>query len=146
VTFVLWAGVACSILATHTLAGRPAGEFSPDGYFPREGVNKLEAEIGAGGKRVFHSPDWGGYLTFRLWPRLQPYIDDRNELNGKALYQEFFAVADLRDGWEEVLEHRKFGYVFIEPDSALALVLRHHPKWRLLREDGESILFGRADS
>ena len=41
---------------------------------------------------VFHSYDWGGYLTWHGGPDFRNWIDDRNEVQGKEHIQEYFAI------------------------------------------------------
>jgi hypothetical protein len=73
---------------------------------------------------VFHSYDWGGYLTWHGWrtdePRLLNWIDDRNEVQGKEHVKEYFAVRDAEMGWEEKLDRDRVELIGIEAGAPLA--------------------------
>jgi hypothetical protein len=73
---------------------------------------------------VFHSYDWGGYLTWHGWqpagPSLLNWIDDRNEVQGKEHVEEYFAIRDTLPGWEEKLDRDRVELICIEAGSPLA--------------------------
>jgi hypothetical protein len=73
---------------------------------------------------VFHSYDWGGYLTWRGWqatgPRLLNWIDDRNEVQGRDHVEEYFSILDARPGWEEKLDRDRVELICVEAGAPLA--------------------------
>jgi hypothetical protein len=73
---------------------------------------------------VFHSYDWGGYLTWRGWqpsgPRLLNWIDDRNEVQGQEHVQEYFAILDAKPGWQAKLDRDRVELVCVEGGAPLA--------------------------
>ncbi len=48
---------------------------------------------------VFHSYDWGGYLTWHGGPDFRNWIDDRNEVQGKGHIQQHFSILATDPGW-----------------------------------------------
>jgi len=110
-----------------------------DVHFPRLAVDALEPS--AQGARIFHTPDWGGYLTWRFWPLTRPFIDDRNQLNTTERYQEFLQADGLKEGWADVLERYQFEWSLLRPESPLASMLETKDDWTLFYEDKTAKLF-----
>ncbi len=73
---------------------------------------------------VFHSYDWGGYLTWHGWhptgPSLLNWIDDRNEVQGRPHVQEYFSILDAEPGWQEKLDRARVEIVCVEGGARLA--------------------------
>jgi hypothetical protein len=91
---------------------------------------------------MFNSYNWGGYLMFAA-PDYSVYVDGRTDLYGDAFLREYLGVAFARDGWQEVLEERKIGFVVIEQNSLLSNALRDEPEWRVDYEDDMAVVFVR---
>jgi hypothetical protein len=73
---------------------------------------------------VFHSYDWGGYLTWHGWhpsgPSLLNWIDDRNEVQGHEHVEEYFTILDAGPGWEAKLDRDLIELIAIEAGAPLA--------------------------
>lgn len=81
--------------------------------------------------KVFHTPNWGGFITWHLWPQQRAWIDDRNELNGTQVYEDFMDITWLRSGWEEKLKSLDFDYLLIDKEMPLLAVIERDQKWKL---------------
>jgi hypothetical protein len=92
---------------------------------------------------VFHAYDWGGYLTWKGWPGLRTWIDDRNETQGKDHIEEYFAIARADPGWEEKLERDRIGLICLFPDAPLTERLRESSAWRLVHSSPHALIFER---
>ncbi len=92
---------------------------------------------------IFHTPDFGGVITWKLWPKFKAFIDDRNQVVSQSLYEEFFTLDKAKPGWREVLEKHQFRYALLRPDSPLRLLLEMQAGWKLLFRDENSLLFVR---
>ena len=99
---------------------------------------------------VFHGFNWGGYLTWKGWPRLRNWIDDRNEVQGREHCDEFFRVQQGEPGWLEVLDRTRVELVCIPPGEELAARLteethscRGARAWREVYRDGHAVIFER---
>src|SRR5262249_38159346 len=91
---------------------------------------------------VFHSYDWGGYLTWHGWPGALNWIDDRNEVQREAHIKEDFAIRDGEPGWEKKIAG--VDLVCIEPDAALAHRLKERKTlWREVYRDKRAVIFER---
>jgi hypothetical protein len=93
---------------------------------------------------VFHSYDWGGYLTWRGWPACLNWIDDRNEVQGKEHIQDYFAVLQTAPGWEEKLCAAGVDLVCIQPGAPLTFRLAESPHWRERDRGPSTVVFERV--
>ncbi len=105
----------------------------PGKIYPERAVDAIAALEGT--ERIFHTPDWGGYLTWRLWPTHFPYIDDRNGLVSRELYEEFFTLDRLKPGWQAVLSKYHFDTLLLRTNSPLGFALEAKANWELVYED-----------
>lgn len=107
-------------------------------YAPQSLVDYLvEAKLYG---NLFHTPNWGGYITFRLFPTHRAFIDDRNEVNGEERYEEFFTVNRVRDGWRAVLDRHRIRYLLLEPASPALKELRLRPEFKVVFESNEGAI------
>ena len=98
----------------------------------------MQSEIFRGSEtRIFNSPDWGGFLTWRLWPRATIYIDDRNSQNGEDRYREFEEVFNALPNWRDVLLEIDAQWVLIEADAPLVKALEKDSEWVRFFASGE---------
>jgi hypothetical protein len=93
---------------------------------------------------IFHSYDWGGYLTWHGWPRVLNWIDDRNEVQGQEHIQDYFTILDAKPGWEKKLD--KVDLICIEPGANLTTRLRELPHlWHEHDGDKLAVIFERRE-
>jgi hypothetical protein len=93
---------------------------------------------------VFHSYDWGGYLTWHGWPEVRNWIDDRNEVQGKERVQEYFAILKAEPGWEGKLDRAGVELICVESGAALTDRLAASPGWRERYRDDYAVIFERV--
>ena len=91
--------------------------------------------------RIFHSYDWGGYLTWHGWPEILNWIDDRNEVQGEERIKRYFSILKAEPGWEKHLA--SIDFVCIDPETILAAKLRLDVLWELRHEDAHAVIFER---
>ena len=140
---VVFMAVASFVLMFHRLPGSRPGDSSPDEFFPKSAIDYIEFSSREGGK-IFNHPNWGGYITWRLWPKHKAFIDDRNELNGRERYEEFFKINRLEHGWRELLSAYEIDWLLIKPDSALARGVTPQEGWHERHRDAQAVLFERS--
>lgn len=92
---------------------------------------------------VFHSYDWGGYLTWHGWPAFRNWIDDRNEVQGQEHVQEYFAVLETHPGWEEKLDRAGVDLICVQPAAPLSYRLAEGGRWREAYRDEFAVIFVR---
>jgi hypothetical protein len=107
----------------------------------------LEVSSGEPGTAVFHSYNWGGYLTWHGWRSdgtgFLNWIDDRNEVQGREHVEDYFATLQAAPGWRDRLDRAGVGFVCIEPDVPLASRLAETTAWREVFRDDRAVIFAR---
>jgi hypothetical protein len=93
----------------------------------------------------FYAPDdWSGYLIYRLYPDVRVMMDDRHDFYGEKYVRDFLRVAQVSNGWREVLDAKQVNWVLIPPTSPLASTLKETRDWKVVHDDGTAILFERT--
>lgn len=142
-TVIFWGLIALATVFKGEIPFREGQNLGPKSQYPQQAVQELRLS-GING-RIFHTPDWGGYLTWELWPQWQGFVDDRNELNGKEVYEQYFTVMIGKRGWQEILRQYDFYWLFAPPHVPVSRLLIRDPAWEIFFQDKEVILFRRAD-
>lgn len=92
---------------------------------------------------LFNDYGWGGYLTWRLYPRYRVFIDGRVAIYSPDVREDFLTINNGRPGWREALERRGVRLVLIRNRTALAALLREARGWSVAYEDGLAVVFQR---
>jgi hypothetical protein len=92
---------------------------------------------------IFHSYDWGGYLTWHGWPEVRNWIDDRNEVQGKQRIEDYFTVLRTEPGWEDKFNRANVDLICIEPGAALTSRLAEDRRWKERYRDRYAVIFER---
>jgi len=91
------------------------------------------------------APDfWGGYLIYRVGPRIKPLVDDRHDLYGSAFLRDYLTLMHGAAGWQGILDGIQANWVLLPPKSPLADRLRQTPGWRVVHEDSVGVLLLRG--
>ncbi|MGA8867663.1 MAG: hypothetical protein WB510_11875 [Candidatus Sulfotelmatobacter sp.] len=107
--------------------------------FPVQAVDHLEAD---GDSTPVLAPDyWGGYLIYRLYPRVLVAVDDRHDLYGEGLLKSYLKSMRAEPGWEEFLEEHEIQRVLVPRGSRLDNLLREKEGWRITYTDQGAVLF-----
>jgi hypothetical protein len=133
-------GLAAVILFT------PADRWPKDFHqgFPKKMVAQYGDLIAA--SRVLSTDQWGDYLIYHLYPRQRVFVDGRSDFYGEALCKDYLSLMNATHKWESVLHRYGFNLILIPVKWPLSSVLKLSPKWRVVADDGEAILFSPAPS
>jgi hypothetical protein len=120
-----------------------------DAYFDEKRFPVEAAELIA--KRHIREPIfgpdlWGGYLTYRLYPQTQVFVDDRHDLYGAQFFKDYLRVVFVQSDWSKILDEKHVNWVLVEKNSSLGTILEQTPQWKLIHEDGTAVLFHRDGS
>jgi hypothetical protein len=111
--------------------------------FPVAAVNYLEDYLETQGVAgPLASPDyWGGYLIYRLYPRVRMVVDDRHDFYGEEFLKSYLMMVRVEPGWEDFLRQHQVHCVVVAKDSALANILGETAGWRAVYSDDVAIAF-----
>jgi len=110
-----------------------------EGPFPVKIVAAHADEIAAA--RVYTSDKWAGYLIYRNYPRQQVFFDDRHHYFGEPIIGDYLKLGSGNRQWRELLERYRFDLALLTLDSPLASLMKIHPDWKVVEEDGSAVLF-----
>jgi hypothetical protein len=135
--------LTCSI-AAH--GGRFAAKTLMDAHFdakrfPVQAVDYLEQQPVQG---PLVSPDyWGGYLIYRLYPRVRMVVDDRHDFYGEDFLKSYLKMMHVEPGWQDFLQQHQARSVIVPKGTALANVLAETTGWQPIYADDVTVVFVR---
>jgi hypothetical protein len=96
--------------------------------------------------RAFNWLEWGSYLTWKLEPRVQVFIDTRVDFFPDAVWEDYVRIGNAQQGWEDRLAQYRVDLVVWSRRGSPKFVaaLRRSPRWKLAFEDSLSVVFVRA--
>lgn len=115
-------------------------EFNPE-MFPAAAIDTLRRDPGA---RIFTSDQWGDYLIYRLYPKTKVFMDGRSDFYGDDFSKKYLDVLDVNYGWDKTLDKFGVNTILMPPSSPLAGVLKESARWRVVYDDGVSVVFRSA--
>lgn len=96
--------------------------------------------------KIFATPDFGGAITFTLWPEAKAFIDDRNNLNGKERYEDYEKLVIAASTWREILKKYDFDVFLLKTRSPIIEVLKLTNEWKLAYQDDDALVFVKNDA
>jgi hypothetical protein len=113
-----------------------------DKRFPVEAVSYIEKrDLGV---PVLTPDSWGGYLIYRLSPRVKVVVDDRHDLYGQQFLESYLKMMHAEPGWDDFLREHEVQCALVPKNSALANLLTETPSWKKIYEDNVAIAFDRT--
>ena len=110
--------------------------------FPLAAVDYLTKEDVQG--PLVAPDDWGGYLIYRLYPRVRMVIDDRHDFYGEEFLKSYLKMVHVEPGWQDFLQQSRAHCVVVPKDSALANILDETAGWKAIYSDGVATVFVRT--
>ncbi len=109
--------------------------------FPVHAVDYLEKQDVPG---PLVGPDyWGGYLIYRLYPRVRMVVDDRHDFYGEQFLKSYLKMMHVEPGWEDFLLQNEAHTVVVPKASAVANILAENPGWQPIYSDDMAVVFVR---
>jgi hypothetical protein len=110
--------------------------------FPVAAVNYFESQNLPG---PVVSPDyWGGYLIYRLYPRVGMVVDDRHDFYGEEFLKSYLKMVHVEPGWQDFIQQHPARCVIVQKDSALANILAETANWQSVYRDDVAVIFVRT--
>lgn len=91
--------------------------------------------------RLFNSYNWGGYLQWAL-PEYPLFVDGRADLFQDEIISQWFQVALVQEGWQQVLDRWDVHVVLIERTWPAAEAL-NLTGWKLVYQDDFAVIYTR---
>jgi hypothetical protein len=92
---------------------------------------------------IFNNFDWGGFLIYSL-PEFPVAMDGRTNVHDQDEIERSLNTFDGRPSWRDDPLLAKANLVIVAPKFALASILALDPEFRIVFEDGTSVLFQRV--
>jgi hypothetical protein len=94
--------------------------------------------------RIFTVDQWADYLTYSFYPRQKVFVDGRSDFFGPKIGNQYLRALQANYDWRAILNEHRVNAVLAPPSWPLATALKTEPGWRLVADDGKSILFVRS--
>ena len=133
--FVLWA-------PSGSLAGKLLSpRFAPE-RFPVEAADFIERSNLQG--RMFAYDQFGGYLIYRLYPRIRVFVDGRSDFyrQGNVL-ADTDIISQAGPQWPEKLDQYEIQWMLLKRDEPLARIARLSGYWNVIYEDKFNLILSR---
>jgi len=141
----LWPALA--MIATLCIAangGRVGSSLLMDAHFdpkrmPVAAVDYLEKHEVPG---PVLAPDyWGGYVIYRIYPRIQVAVDDRHDMYGEEFLKSYLKMVHVEPGWESFLREHEVSCLLLPKDAPLANILVATGGWKTIYSDDVAVAF-----
>jgi hypothetical protein len=116
-------------------------EFDPK-TFPAGAIDTLRQQPGA---RIFAQDQWGDYLIYRLYPDIKVFTDGRSDFYGSDFGKKYLDVLGVNYAWEKTLGRYGVDTILLSPGAPLAGAVKESGHWRVVYDDGISLVFRSAD-
>jgi hypothetical protein len=137
--------VPLAIVAALLLAPRPAGAKFNATYDPaRFPVGAVSLLRSPETHRIFAEDQWGDFLIYNLYPVKQVFIDGRSDFYGDDFGVAYLDLINVQPGWEKTLDKYDIDTIAVSPKFALASTLKISRDWRVVHDDGVTVVFRRA--
>jgi hypothetical protein len=108
-------------------------------------VGAVEYLATAPSGRVFSRMEWGGYVSWSLWPHDSVFLDARIERHPPQVWRDYFSILAAEPGWQSLLDEYGADYLLLEQSAFPELVRQADAstEWRRVYSDDLSVLFAR---
>ena len=93
--------------------------------------------------RLYNSLEFGGYITWQLYPRFRAALDGRAEIFNPL--EQKLAAVDSIESYQKIMQKYKFQLAVIKFSSQNGFeeVLKTDPMWRLIYWDDQALIYAR---
>jgi hypothetical protein len=106
------------------------------------------------GARLYASFEWGEFLTWSQWDDSRVFMDGRIEIYPDAVWDEYWAVRNVRADWQEILDKYAVDYLVLDRRGFFKDLLETLAKaterpqaalWREVYRQGVVVIYGRNE-
>lgn len=142
VVFALVAFVALESPLVQHRVGPSDGSPALVAYAPQHLVEATQREARADA-RLFVAMPYASWFEYAS-PENPLFVDPRIELFPEAVWADYYAVIDAREGWREILDRWRVDAIVLMPGDATVAALEDDAGWRLAYRDGSGSVFVRG--
>lgn len=106
---------------------------------PVDAVNFLKMEWISG--NMFNNDEFGDYIIYAAWPEYKVFFDGRSDMYGTERMKEYFKIARIEPGIDDVLEKYKISWIIYNSGSSLSQYLLQRKDWKLIYSDRVADIF-----
>ncbi len=136
----LWPLAAVAVVAVAALNGTIGFHFDAK-IKPVAAVRFMKKEHIKG--NMFNNDEFGDYIIYAASDEYKVFFDGRSDMYGAARMKEYFRVARLEEGWNDVLRKYNIDMIIFDNDSALSSFLLQRKDWKLIYSDRVADIFVR---
>lgn len=92
---------------------------------------------------MFNNDEFGDYIDYVAWPQYKIFFDGRSDMFGEKRMKEYYKVAMIKPGWEDVLKKYDINWIFFDADSIICRHLLVLNDWKLVYADKVADIFVR---
>ena len=129
---ILWPAVATITVLALAYSGVISYAFDPK-IKPTAAVEFITKNQISG--NVFNDDEFGDLLIYQTSGKHKVFIDGRLDMYGAKRLTEYFAVLDIKPGWEAIMKKYETSWVFYPTDSPFVRHLVTLPEWKLIYSD-----------
>jgi hypothetical protein len=96
--------------------------------------------------RPFNTDNLAGPLIYGFWPDVRVFVDDRTDVYGAFVADDYVPVLTARPGWRDVFARYDIDSAVVAAATPCAALLRAAPDWEVAFEDGQNVIFLRRAS
>jgi len=93
---------------------------------------------------VFAPDYWGGYLIYRLYPKMKVAVDDRHDFYGEEFFKSYLKLVHVEPGWEQFLRAHDVECLILPHDAPLSSLLVRTGEWKEVYLDEVALVFVRG--
>ena len=95
---------------------------------------------------MFNDINWGGYLSFRLWPAQKVFIDSQTDFYGETFVRDYANLLAAPANWDTELEKYNVNTLLLPPSDPLALAAGQNVGWQIVYQDSTAVIIERRQS
>ncbi len=136
----MWAPLALLFLSVTGSVRWPTG--FPEELFPVQMIRRHADRLASA--RVFTADQWADYLIYLNYPRQRVFLDGRHQYYGERIATDYMKLGGGHHTWQTLIDRYQFDVVLCPVDLPLASLLKYDARWRIVEDDGKTILFERT--
>jgi len=110
-------------------------------YFPIKALDFLSSKVKPD-TRVYNLAEWGGYITWRMYPEISVFVDGRVELYPEIVWDDYLKIYLANENWEEILREYDVDYLILSKSRQQTLISAlEKNQWNCIYEDSNTAVF-----